>query len=475
MSTLPQSTPEAQGISSRAILGFIEAAEACIDAFHSFMLLRHGHVVASGWWEPYAAERPHVLFSLSKSFTSTAVGLAAAEGRLTLDDPVLQYFPAEAPARPSRRLTAMRIRHLLSMATGHTEDTTRSLHVRRDGDWARAFLNQPVRRDPGSFFLYNSGATYMLSAIVQRVSGVTLLEYLRPRLLDPLGITQAAWDSCPRGVNTGGWGLHITTDAIARFGQLYLRDGIWNGQRILPEGWVAQASAKHISNGANPDSDWEQGYGFQFWRCRHHAYRGDGAFGQYCVIMPEQDAVLAITSGLGDMQPPLNLVWEHLLPAMSAAPLAEDRAAAELLEQKLSTLRLNPQTGASTAPGAAAALGKTYMFAKNAQKIKSFRLDSTGDGISITISDANGEHRVICGAGAWREDVTTLESGSASAVAASGAWTGNQTYTAQIYFNETPFRLTLDCHFDGDRLDLDAQMNVGFEATARPRLSGTRR
>ena len=186
-------------------------------------------------------------------------------------------------------------------------------------------------------------------------------------------------------------------------------------------------------------------------------------------------AEVAITSGLGDMQRPLNLVWEHLLPAMGAAPLAEDRAAAELLEQKLSTLRLNPQTGASTAPGAAAALGKTYMFAKNAQKMKSFRLDSTGDGISITIGDANGEHRVICGAGEWRAGSTTLESGRASAVAASGAWTGDQTYTAQIYFNETPFRLTLDCHYDGDRLDLDAQMNVGFAATARPRLSGTRR
>ena len=168
---LPRSTPEAQGIASTAVSMFIEQAEKNIDALHSLMLLRHGQVVAEGWWAPYAPERPHMLFSLSKSFTSTAVGLAVAEGRLTVDDPVLSFFPEDAPAKVSANLAAMRVRHLLSMSTGHAEDTTGYFWRSRDKTWVRAFLARPVKYEPGTHFLYNTGATYMLSAIVQKLTG----------------------------------------------------------------------------------------------------------------------------------------------------------------------------------------------------------------------------------------------------------------------------------------------------------------
>jgi CubicO group peptidase (beta-lactamase class C family) len=469
---LPRSTPEAQGIASTAILAFIEEAEQSLDALHSIMLLRHGHVVAEGWWAPYAPERPHMLFSLSKSFTSTAVGMAAAEGLLSLDDPVLPYFPEEAPAKPSKRLAAMKIRHLLSMSTGHTEDTTAFMRGSRDGNWAKAFLRRPVRRNPGTHFLYNTGATYMLSAIVQRVSGATLTDYLRPRLFDPLGIEYAVWESCPRGVNVGGFGLNITTDSIARFGQLYLQDGVWNGQRLLTEGWVAQASAAHISNGDDPQSDWAQGYGFQFWRCRHGAYRGDGAFGQYCIIMPEQDAVLAITSGLGPMQPPLDLVWKHLLPAMGPAPRAADPAAAEALTRKLAALAFMPQPGNRTSPEAAHVMGHTYTIEPNVAGVVSVRLDAAGDDQRITVRDTNGEHTIVCGAGRWIEGVTSLDRGIPRAVAASGAWSDDNTYVAQLLAYETPFRLTLTLRFAEDLLRFDNQINVELFPTERPQLVG---
>nr|HMP43418.1 serine hydrolase [Roseiflexaceae bacterium] len=414
--TLPSSTPEAQGMHASALLDFIPEAEAQLDALHSFMLLRHGHVVAEGWWAPYAPERPHMLYSLSKSFTSTAVGMAAAEGLISLDDPVLHYFPEEAPAKPSKRLAAMKIRHLLSMSTGHTEDRTAFMRGSPDGNWAKAFLRRPVRRAPGTHFLYNTGATYMLSAIVQHVTGATLTDYLRPRLFDPLGINYAVWESCPRGVNVGGFGLNITTNSIARFGQLYLQDGVWNGQRLLPEGWVAQASAAHISNGDDPQSDWAQGYGFQFWRCRHNAYRGDGAFGQFCLIMPEQDAVLAITAGLGAMQPVLDLAWKHLLPAMLPAPLSAAPAAADALQRKLANLALEPQQGKAASPQMLIRVGQTYSIEPNEQGIVAFHLDTTGDTYRITVCDGNGEHTVICGSGAWHEGETTLEGGMPRAI-----------------------------------------------------------
>ncbi len=240
---LPRSSaPEAQGIASSAVLAFVEAADRNLRELHSFMLLRHGQVVAEGWWSPYGPQDPHMLFSLSKSFTATAAGLAIAEGLLSLEDAVLPFFPDDAPAaQPSHNLAAMRLRHLLSMSTGHTLPSLRARNAPSVSCWAAAFLEQPVEHAPGTHFIYNSGATYMISAIIQKVTGTTVQEYLRPRLFAPLGIrADVPWENCPRGINTGGWGLSLRTEDIARFGQLYLQDGVWNGQRLLPEGWVTE-------------------------------------------------------------------------------------------------------------------------------------------------------------------------------------------------------------------------------------------
>ncbi len=274
---LPRSSPEAQGIASGEILAFVEAAENEIDALHSFMLVRHGHVVAEGWWEPYGAETRHMLYSLSKSFTSTAVGMAVAEGRMTIDDLVLEYFPEDAPDTISAQLKAMRVRDLLRMATGqHVEPAFGSAT-----NWPKVFLAQEVVHKPGTYFLYNTAATFMLSAIVQKATGMSVLDFLRPRLFEPLGIEGATWGTNPEGINFGGYGLSVRTEDIASLGQLYLQRGLWHGRQLLPAAWVEEATARQIANGSNPGSDWDQGYGYQFWRCRHNAYRGDGAFGQY--------------------------------------------------------------------------------------------------------------------------------------------------------------------------------------------------
>ncbi len=181
---LPRSAPEKQGISSEAILAFIDAADKGIDTMNSFMLIRHGSVVAEGWWSPYTAKTPHQLFSLSKSFTSTAAGLAIAEGKLSLDDEVLKFFPADAPAEPEANLKAMRVRDLLCLSAGHQVEVKFSAAV----PWTKSFLSHPVPHKPGAHFLYNTPATYMLSAIVQKVTGMTVLDYLGPRLFGPLGI-----------------------------------------------------------------------------------------------------------------------------------------------------------------------------------------------------------------------------------------------------------------------------------------------
>jgi CubicO group peptidase (beta-lactamase class C family) len=465
---LPRSTPEAQGVVSAAVLAFVEAADKDIDAMNSFMLVRHGEVVAEGWWAPYNASAPHSLYSLSKSFTSTAVGLAVAEGKLSVDDEVLKFFPEDAPAQPASHLKAMRVSDLLRMSTGHQQEPARP----PDKVWTKVFLAQSIPHKPGTHFLYNTSATYMLSAIVQKATGSTVLDYLRPRLFDPLGIENPQWGTSPQGISLGGYGLSIRTEDIARFGQLYLQKGKWNGEQLVPPSWVEAATARQTSNGSSPKSDWDQGYGYQFWRSRHGAYRGDGAFGQYCIVLPDQDAVIAITSGVRDMQSVLNLVWDKLLPAMRPGRLAADDESCKKLERALARLALRPQEG-SSAPANLAS--KTYLFPANDRKLEAISLER-GDqnGATMLVARLDGVvRRISCGSGTWTK--ARMAFGPLfpeQPVAASGGWSGDDTFKAKICFYETPFIITVTLKFEKDQLLLDSQSNVGFGPTKHQRLVG---
>jgi CubicO group peptidase (beta-lactamase class C family) len=464
---LPRSSPEAQGVSSAAVLAFVEAAEKNIDSLHSFVILRHGHVLAEGWWAPYNAESPHSLYSLSKSFTSTAVGLAIAEKKLRLDDPVLKFFPNDAPAQPSANLKAMRVSDLLRMSTGQQTEPLRTAVL----PWTKTFLAHPVPFKPGTHFLYNTSATYMLSAIVQQATGMTVLDYLKPRLFEPLGIEHPTWESSPQGISAGGYGLSIRSKDIASFGQLYLQKGKWQGKQLVPENWVQVATARQTSNGSDPKSDWDQGYGYQFWRSRHGAVRGDGAFGQFCIIMPKQDAVIAITSGVKDMQSVLNLVWDKLLPAMQAEPLAADNDSRTKLEHKLKSLSLATVAGSATP---LPVLGKKYVFPANDRKLES--ITTEGDGTSATVTlvakIAGVERRITCRQGGWQKGRMAWGALAEQPAAASGAWTDSTTFTAKVCFYETPFTYTLKLTFAGAEVRLNSETNVGFGQTKQAPLVG---
>jgi CubicO group peptidase (beta-lactamase class C family) len=459
---LPRSHPEAQGISSTKIVDFLDEVQGQNLELHSFMVLRHCHVVAEGWWSPYAANLPHMLFSLSKSFTSTAIGLATAEGLLSLEDRVVSFFPDDAPDEVSPNLSAMQIRHLLMMGTGHAQDTMDRLRRHEGGNWVEAFLHTPVEHVPGTHFTYNSGATYMLSAIVQKVTEQTLLNYLQPRLLEPLGIAGATWESCPRGIHAGGWGLSITTEDIAKFGQLYLQKGVWNGSRLLPEAWVDEATSKHISNGNARESDWARGYGYQFWRCRHGAYRGDGAFGQFCIVIPEQDAVVAITAGTNDLQGVLNAVWKHLLPAMMPGPISQNEAAASTLAARLRSLALNPPQQQSESTREGAISGKVYRLDENNEQWQSFSIQFEKDEATTAFHNNDREHRVRLGRGSWTEGVSCIHQGIDHRVASSFTWQNPDTLELTLRFVETPFCHTVVCRFEEREIVLEYKPNVSF-------------
>lgn len=469
---LPRDWPERQGIASSAILQFVEALESQMNEVHSFMLLRHGSVVAEGWWLPHGREYPHMLFSVSKSFAATAVGLAMSEGHFTIDDPVLSFFSDEAPTEVSDYLAAMRVRDLLTMTTGHAVDTWGYMIERFDGNWIKGFFEVPVLYAPGTHFLYNTGATYLLSAIMQKTTGMKLVDYLEPRLFVPLGIRNATWEESPQGMNSGGIGLSIKTEDIARFGQLYLQKGMWRDRQILPEGWVETATSVQVSNGnAAAQSDATQGYGYQFWRCRHGAYRGSGLFGQYCIVMPEQDAVLAITSGIDvfDSDQLLNLTWERLLPAMQVDPLPDDVEAQNALTGKLSNLMLPLVQGQAESPVLSRISGRTYEVDANDLGIETITLDFADVGCTVSIKTTVGEETIPCGYGVWQRGLTALFNGrltSASApIASSGAWTADNSFTMVVRLYETPFYHTLVYHFIEDEMMVETRVNITLESS----------
>lgn len=458
---LLRSAPEAQGVSSAGLLNFINAVEAKQLNVHSLMVLRHGQVVAEGWWAPYAPNLKHTLYSLSKSFTSTAVGMAVAEKRLTVEDKVISFFPNDLPATVSENLAAMRVKDLLTMSTGHDKEPA----VRTTENWAKSFLAQPVEHKPGTHFVYNSIATYMLSAIVQKLTGKTLLTYLTPRLFEPLGITGADWEVDPQGINTGGWGLRIKTEDIARFGQLYLQKGVWQGKQLLSPEWISDATRFEIQStggGTRPKdaNDWQQGYGYQFWRCRHDAFRGDGAYGQYCIVMPKEDMVIAMTSETSDMGAILDQVWEHILPAVKPGKLASAASEQTALTQKLTTLALPLPNVKSTSPIVAQIDAKTYAIADNPLNIKTVWLNFGKDGGILKIQDDRGEHPINCGLGRWIERETDLSAlplkltptlipgETKTKVAASGTWTDDNTFVVTLRFIETAHYETITCRFD---------------------------
>ncbi|MFZ9661244.1 MAG: serine hydrolase domain-containing protein, partial [Chitinophagaceae bacterium] len=391
---LPRSTPEAEGVSSEAIMKFIDSYSKEKHEQHSYMIVRHGKVISEGWWAPYAADLKHSMYSVSKSWTSTAIGFAVDEKRFSVNDKVISFFPEYQYLIDSPYVKDLKIKDLLTMSVGNEKEPT-GLVVNASEDWVKVFLKYPIKYEPGTRFLYNTAATFMLSAILQRVTGQTLMEYLEPRLFKPLGITGIDWETNPAGVNTGGWGIRVKTEDMAKLGLLYLNQGVYNGQQLLSKEWVSEATSRQIlqdpgaSNSKRDSSDWLQGYGYQFWRSRHNAFRGDGAFGQYIVMLPEHDAVVIITSESLDLQDDLNMIWDHLLPAFQKESLPTSADSREVLRKKASSLKLTVPVS-NLKKGDSKILNHNYKLDNNSLGFESISVNKNHKDISLIISTIDG-------------------------------------------------------------------------------------
>jgi len=462
---IPRSTPEQQGVSSGGILSFLDAVEENKLNLNGLMIIRHDHVVAEGWWAPYDADIPHLEFSVTKSFASTATGFAVQEKLLSVDDLVLSFFPEKVTKEIEENMGELKVKHLLMMGTGHTRDTFMhsperySFLTDRGGptigsqaeDWVKGFIDMPLEKEPGTHYVYNTGASHMLAEIIYKLTGQTLVEYLKPRLFDPLGIVEHIWETSPQGLSCGGYGLRLKTEDIARFGLLHLHKGVWNGQRIISEDWVEEATSKQIDTGFHPESlpDWRQGYGYQFWRTQYGGYRADGSFGQLSIVLPDLNVVVAINSGVlqSDVQRILDLVWEHLLPVMKPDVLHEEVQTQALLKQKLDSLTITPLS--SAAADSLDLSHRRYELEPNEDQLVALSFTFTEKECKLTFHDNSGEYQLECGIGTWVKAGNQL---AGEPIAATCRWVDKNKLVLVICRVQTPFYCQLDCRFEGERL-----------------------
>jgi CubicO group peptidase (beta-lactamase class C family) len=431
---LPRSTPAAAGVSSRSIAALLDRLEEQSVELHSIMVVRHGHVVAEGWWAPYSAGRPHLLYSLTKSFTSVAVGLAIADGLLSLDDRVVDVLPDRVPADVSEQGRRITVHHLLSMTPGHSTDSLAEAWQLEPDDLVKGFLRVPFTEAEGARHAYDNPTTYILARMVERVTGRDLPGLLDDRLFRPLGVDHAEWDRVASGAAFGFHGLHLTTEAVAAFGELLLRGGLWGDRRLVPREWVELATSRHVETTQvedwSPNPDVLCGYGYQFWMSRH-GYRGAGAFGQQCVVVPSHDLVVVVTGAESPEVEMPGALWDCLLPGMDDPGSSRDD---EILAERLRRLSLAPVSGSADPSRSAVA------------KIDASAEDSAlPDGTAIAVDPADGGWHlrlgesitIAAGHDEWRES-----SPLGRPVVAAGAWQGD-TFVADLYVITTPHRVRL--------------------------------
>jgi Beta-lactamase len=434
-------------VDAARIAGFLDAVEAAGMDLHSLMILRHGVVVAEGWWAPYRSDDIQLLYSLSKTFLAMAVGIAIAERRFSTEDLVADLLPDLVPRPLPEHLRQLRVRHLLSMASGHREETLPRI-VAMGPDPVRNFLALTPDEPPGSVFAYNQGNSLALSQIITSMTGARVVDYLRPRLFDPLGIERAEWLSTPTGIDQGFSGLHVTTESVAKLGQLVLQNGRWGDAQLVPAEFVAECRRPQVGNSRQQTyPDWREGYGYQMWMCRHGAQRGDGAFGQLAVLLPDADAVIACTAQVIDMQAELDLIWEHLLPAFrDSRPAA---GAEQDLAGRLARLSAAPVMPAGHRPDRPVELSRTSADGPFTDRIERARIEPRPGGTRLTLTVRGNEHVFDVADGQWQDGALPGLHSPFPEVAVSAAWVSDDEYHAEIVSRRTPHRLVVRARLGG--------------------------
>lgn len=466
--------PENHGLSTQALIELFAQIEQRDMQVNSFLLLQDGKITAEYWREPYRKDTPQLLYSLSKSFTSIAVGIAWDQGLLDLNDSVISFFPDKLPGIVSPNLARMTIRHLLSMTAGHDYNIYSA--VAAEQDWAAAFLAQEAALEPGTYYLYSTHSAYMLSAIIERVTGQSLVDFLMPTLFEPLGIPNPVWETCPLGITAGGMGLSLTTESVAKFGLMLLNRGVYEGNRIVSERYLELATTEQsdnrIANAGKIDS--MQGYGYQFHLCRRGCYRGDGSFGQMCLAAPEEKLVIAMTASFGSMrelQVTLDLIYEFIFDRLENKKLPLSASASNLLQQRLYSLSRLHIPASMPIPGDVIPLAnRRYSLSDNPHGLQELVFGEGSNGqpmeLQLIYKDNKRNTRLPYSfvEPVYSKSVFTKDlAGHEQTVVAYSAWETNRRLKLTLYYIETPYIVTYTLDFQGDSsIELQFRINVSL-------------
>jgi len=414
------------------------------------------------------------------------------DGLLKIEDKLISFFPEYLTNTPCDNMGKIQVRHLLTMNTGHEREPFVFTH--REGDWEESFMQSYVKYEPGTHFLYNTCATYMLSAILQKVTGRTALSYLREKLFEPLGMSEDIWwETSPKGVCAGGFGLNVRLDDLAKLGTFLLHKGKWEGRQLLDEQWILDAQKPWSDNSASPDTtdDWRSGYGYQFWKCApDDAYRGDGAFGQYCIVMPRLDMVFVANSGLHEMHHIMDAVWENILPAVSTGDeaLEIDGELKRELEGYLQS-RILPthfeENGMCGEPFTALPVkGEAYQISENTRHIEEVVFSQDMSSLELTIDGARS--RVLLCSEKWANVDLEIKApqyvterswsqyGGMFEQAAVKAFASAGKLYMYLAYTMTPFEDEFIFTFTENGLELDITRNVSFEEDKTVHLLGVK-
>jgi CubicO group peptidase (beta-lactamase class C family) len=471
---LPRDTPESRGVKSADIFSFLkDGAELGIN-FNSFMLYHRGAVISEGYWKPYAPELPHMMHSATKSFTTVAVGMAIQEGYFSKTDKVLSFFPEDAPEDASENLKAMTVEHLLTQTSGHTAPRSGGSWRSLQTSWIKEFFKVPVMKTPGTHFQYSSATSYMLSAIVQRTTGTNALDFLRARMLQPMGIEGLRWDVSPDGINPGGNGITCRTSDLLKLAILFLGQGKWEGQQLLDKDYAVEACKSQYGNK----------YGYQWWigLGSFYAY---GLFGQLAVVLPAVDAILVTTASEPWGEDILrSWIWRRLPSlfnlgeSVSSMPSSTDE-----LRRYLATLNvLPPLPTRETALPPLFILSRDCLFlsAPNIDNIVAFNLTfpTNSEEAIFRIWDHRGMHSLTIGLQSYHSGSTTVTCGplhhgyetESQLVVAGGHWSAPDTFSMIWHFPETAFqdRVSIRLSGDGETALFERGVNVNSFATQRP-------
>lgn len=437
-------TPQSVGVSAKVVNDFFKYAKEKGLDYHSLMVIRNGKVAVEWFNAPFDKETTHSMYSVSKSFTSTAIGFAVCEGLISLENKVLDFFPEYTPKHPDDRFEKLTVHNLLRMSSGKQPSF---LSDKGKVDWIEDFIDSPWVFEPGEKFLYINENIYMLSAIINRATGMTMREYLRPRLFEPLGIDVPFWETDGNGIEAGGWGVYLKTEDLAKFMLCYLKDGKYKGEQVIPKEWVRLATSKQIDNSNNrPGTDASYGYGYCFWLDHLGGFRADGMFSQFGVAFPEYNAVVVVNSSITVEQDGLDGIFKHfpkafqeadestplnltvpVPPVLSEHPVKEQEIQDRYIKFRKKLLLNLVGFQVSVLP-----LAVTYMMTDKAGNIDMVKFDFNGEECTFRWSEGDEHNKIILGMdGHYRYSTMTLGQISFK-VCSNASWIDDETLLVSI-------------------------------------------